>query len=254
MKKLIFLGLTLLLFIGVLSAFTSCKNNNCQHEWSEEVVSSEATCSRSGVSHIYCSKCGESQRIVIPKLPHTYSEDWEIDSLHHWHKATCEHSDEISVKEPHDMQDGVCTVCHMATVSIGLEYRGNLGGVTYRVIGIGTTLDANVIVARYYKDYEIVAVDDNAFEKVKGLKSVTLQMYIKSIGDRAFASNDELTFIEFTSKLEYLGAEVIDDCPAFEKIVYRGTVEEWNKLPKAENWKGNAKNFIVDCSNGDLQY
>lgn len=40
---------------------------------------------------------------------HTFSEDWAHDQTHHWHTATCEHTDEISDKEEHDFgTNGIC--------------------------------------------------------------------------------------------------------------------------------------------------
>lgn len=253
MKKLISFVLLISVLFTFVFSLASCVKP-CDHQWGEEVVDSEANCSRSGVSHVYCQKCGESQRTVIPKLMHTYSSKWNFDGTYHWFDAICEHTGETYRKGLHVMEDGVCTVCGMALVSQGLEYRGNLGTNTYRVCGIGTTLDKNVIVARYYKEYEIVAVDDDAFRGVKGLESVTLQIYIKSIGDRAFADNEELTYVEFTNELEYLGANIIDNCPNFEKIIFRGTVAEWNSLEKSALWQGTAGGFIVECTDAYIQF
>ena len=254
MKKFFALILSILLLSSMAFVLSSCKGENCEHQWSEEIVSSEPTCARSGVSHVYCDICGESQRIVVSKLPHSYSSKWSFDSTYHWRAATCEHSDEFVEKAEHIMEDGVCTVCGMAVVSQGLEYKGNLGENTYRVVGIGTTLDANVIVARYYKDCEIVAIDNSAFENVKGLKSVTLQVYITSIGDRAFSNNETLTFVEFTSAVQYLGDNAFDNCPSLTKIIFRGTKAEWDSIEKGADWRGNSKGFIVDCSDKDILY
>lgn len=36
-----------------------------------------------------------------PEHMHTYSKDWSSDKTYHWHKATCEHTDEISDKTEH---------------------------------------------------------------------------------------------------------------------------------------------------------
>lgn len=46
--------------------------------------------------------CGEEHT-------HTYSEEWSQDSTHHWHAATCDHS-EVSDKAEHDFDEGVVTV------------------------------------------------------------------------------------------------------------------------------------------------
>lgn len=42
---------------------------------------------------------------------HTYAEEWSSDATHHWHKATCEHTDEKSEYAEHDYSDDYDTTC-----------------------------------------------------------------------------------------------------------------------------------------------
>lgn len=42
---------------------------------------------------------------------HTFEEGWTWDETDHWHKATCEHQNEVSEKNAHTMSDGKCSVC-----------------------------------------------------------------------------------------------------------------------------------------------
>lgn len=53
-----------------------------------------------------------------PKTPqehkHTFESEWTYDGSYHWHKATCEHTDETDGRAPHSMKDGICTVCRYA--------------------------------------------------------------------------------------------------------------------------------------------
>ena len=42
---------------------------------------------------------------------HTFEEGWTWDETDHWHKATCEHQDEVSEKNAHTMSNGKCSVC-----------------------------------------------------------------------------------------------------------------------------------------------
>ena len=44
---------------------------------------------------------------------HTYAEDWSKDDTHHWHAATCTHTDEVADKGLHEdaAADGTCDVC-----------------------------------------------------------------------------------------------------------------------------------------------
>ncbi len=42
---------------------------------------------------------------------HTYSNQWSFSETHHWHRATCDHTEEYRDYEAHDFQDGKCSVC-----------------------------------------------------------------------------------------------------------------------------------------------
>ena len=46
-----------------------------------------------------------------PSHSHTFSQEWTYDSQSHWHKATCEHTNEISVKYPHSLEHDECAEC-----------------------------------------------------------------------------------------------------------------------------------------------
>ena len=44
---------------------------------------------------------------------HTFDEQWEKSATHHWHAATCEHTDEKSAYGEHVWGgDSECDVCH----------------------------------------------------------------------------------------------------------------------------------------------
>ena len=134
----------------------------------------------------------------------------------------------------------------------GLAYRGNLGENTYRVIGIGTTLDTNVVVARYYNSRDIVAIDHGAFMSTPGLESVTLQVYITSIGDNAFKDCHDLKKVTFYSSVEFLGNNAFDGCTSLESVRYYGTTKQWQTLAEGVDL-GNAE-FEIVCNDGIIQY
>ena len=46
---------------------------------------------------------------VEPTHEHTFSETWESDEINHWHKATCEHTEEVSDKAEHISDEGSVT-------------------------------------------------------------------------------------------------------------------------------------------------
>lgn len=49
--------------------------------------------------------------VACKQHEHTFSTEWTSDATDHWHKATCEHEDEVSDKAPHEMVEGKCKVC-----------------------------------------------------------------------------------------------------------------------------------------------
>lgn len=75
------------------------------------------------VSAFALAGCGETekpddgeQNNNPPTHEHTFSTEWEHDETHHWHKATCEHADEIKDKAEHTFNSAhKCTVCDYVT-------------------------------------------------------------------------------------------------------------------------------------------
>ena len=47
---------------------------------------------------------------IVPDHTHTYSSKWTSDETHHWHKANCQHTDEISEKSEHTWNEGSVTI------------------------------------------------------------------------------------------------------------------------------------------------
>ena len=43
---------------------------------------------------------------------HEFGSSWSKDSTHHWHAATCEHSDLTLEYEEHTLVDGYCQKCN----------------------------------------------------------------------------------------------------------------------------------------------
>ena len=68
------------------------------HIFGEWQVTKAATEEDEGSRKRSCKVCGYTATEVIEKLAHThkFATDWTKDETHHWHAATCEHTDETS--------------------------------------------------------------------------------------------------------------------------------------------------------------
>lgn len=248
MKRIIFL----VLIICCLS-LVSCSDEVCEHTWGEWQVGKAATCSENGYSERVCSECGDTDRKVLYATEHPHSDDWVFDGTYHWHPVTCNHKDEKVGKEAHSFSGNKCSICLALTATQGLEYRGNLGEDTYRVTGIGTTLDCDIVVARFFNGYPIVAIDDYAFSDTDGLTSVYIQQYILSVGEGAFMNCADLTAVTLEYGTERIGSYAFSGCSSLTTINFVGTREQWHALEKGDGWDEGMPYYKVLCLDGTIE-
>ena len=107
---------------------------------------------------------------------HTYSTEWTMDENDHWHKATCEHKDEISEKAAHTIVDGKCSVCgydaaeKRAVAKIDVEKV--LKAFTDNAYTLSATKNGDTIEIAYsFKDLfvKLNIGDDKAFVDLSGI-------------------------------------------------------------------------------------
>lgn len=84
------------------------------HTWDNGNITKEPTCTAKGEMTYTCTVCKATKTEEIATTDHTFSDKWESDDTHHWHK--CINCDEISGKAEHSYDaDGVC-VCGYRTI------------------------------------------------------------------------------------------------------------------------------------------
>ena len=84
------------------------KKDTAEHAWDEGTVTTEPTCTEEG-ERTYTCACGAARTEPIAPTGHSYSEKWTYNETHHWHAATCGHTDEVSGKALHEWDDGTVT-------------------------------------------------------------------------------------------------------------------------------------------------
>ena len=93
-------------------AHTDEKKDLGAHVWDEGVVTTKPTETTEGVKTYTCSTCGKAKTATIGKLDHVHTFDmakWSYDTAHHWHPATCAHTDEKKDMASHNWNGGVIT-------------------------------------------------------------------------------------------------------------------------------------------------
>ena len=254
MKKILsVLALAVLTFgIAILATACSSGDDSHSHTWGDPVVIDAPTCTKGGYSISTCTGCGETTRTILYPSDHPYSESWSFDGSYHWREATCQHKGQTTDYAPHEFEGKYCKFCGAVKASQGLSYRADIENGTYVVIGLGTTLETDIVIARYYNSKDIVAVADSAFANSRGINSIHLQQYIKRVGDLAFANSLNLTEVTLSAGLEYMGSRLFVGCDALETVVFLGTVAEFEAIEKAGDWDGGNTGFVVKCNDGTV--
>ena len=86
-------------------------SGKAEHNWNDGVVTTDPTTEADGVKTYTCTDCGQTKEEAVPAIghEHTFSAEWSKDETHHWHSATCAHTNEVSGKAEHNWNDGVVT-------------------------------------------------------------------------------------------------------------------------------------------------
>lgn len=91
---------------------------------------------------------------------------------------------------------------------------------------------------------KVEEIGDEAFDSCVALKSLELPETLTKIGKYAFCNCEGLTSITLPKSLTEIGNDAFIFCDA--EIKYAGTLEEWNKVKRAEN----GITATVTCSDG----
>lgn len=62
-----------------------------------------------------------------------------------------------------------------------------------------------------------------------------------------------LKIIEMPKSVNIIRDSAFGDCWSLKQIIYNGTINEWNNIQKGEYWNIGTKEFIIHCTDGDIQ-
>ena len=75
----------------------------------------------------------------------------------------------------------------------------------------------------------------------------------KSIADSAFAFCYGITNITIPNSVTHIGAKALNNCRGITTIVFRGTMSEWEAIQKDEDWNANTGDYIIECTDGEIE-
>ena len=97
-------------------------------------------------------------------------------------------------------------------------------------------------------------IPNSAFRGCSGLTSVTIPDSVTSIGELAFYDCSGLASVTIGNSVTSIGNSAFSDCSGLKNITYKGTVEEWEKITKGNDWKYKVPSTcIIHCTDGDIK-
>ena len=179
---------------GTISGFGGTA---CAHEYGEWTSDLLPDCTAVGYNKSTCALCGDVKFEIVPQLGHDYGDTYVI-------------------KEANGYENGVqltaCKVCGTAKMefidgfSKGLSYE-RTDKDEYRVTGMGTCTDTDVIVPDVYEGLPVTEIGEKAFYQNKSLVSIKLPESIVKIFDKAFSECENLETVSMPDTAE-VGTDV----------------------------------------------
>ncbi len=196
------------------------KADYAAHAWDEGVITTPATCGNVGVMTYTCSTCGKTKTEEIPRLEHPCTTEWSEDASHHWHAATCEHSDARVNYAGHTYgADHICTVCgRQVDPTVGVQYTLNNDRNAYGVSGIGSATDTDIVIAATYEGLPVTRINYTAFADCESLTSITIPDSVTSIGYSAFNGCTSVTSITIPGSVKSIDYRAFYRCSSLTDV------------------------------------
>ena len=113
---------------------------------------------------------------------------------------------------------GILSFYVFAIRGIGIIYKLNEDGESYRVEKMGISFETDVLIPAQYKDLPVTAVGKNAFSGCKNLKSIILPDTIESIGAGAFSDCKSLEAIEIPYAVTVIEDGAFKNCESLKYV------------------------------------
>ena len=98
----------------------------------------------------------------------------------------------------------------------------------------------------------ITSIGYNAFEFCTNLYEVVIEEGCTEILESAFYECTKLKSITIPRSVRHIGSYAFYNCYKLDTIIYNGTKDEWNHIPKQSKWDYNTNEPVVSCVDGEI--
>ena len=114
--------------------------------------------------------------------------------------------------------------------SEGLEYEYFKAGNYYKVVGIGTCLDEDLIIPKEYNGSRVMIIDAEAFKDCQTIKSVVIPNSITTIGADAFKNCVNLESVKIEEGVKVIGESAFSGCKKLKEIKISSSITSIEKF------------------------
>lgn len=93
---------------------------------------------------------------------------------------------------------------------------------------------------------------DFMIQKCPNLVSVEIPSGVKVLHEYAFEHCKALTTVSIPLSLCSITSNAFSNCRALKYLIYAGTMAQWKRIVKVQEWYMKVGHFIVRCSDGDI--
>ena len=88
------------------------------------------------------------------------------------------------------------------------------------------------------------------FEGCSNLEKVVISNNVTSIGFNTFYDCNNLSSVTMSNSVRNIKSYAFSNCSNLSNIIFNGTINEWNNITKASDWKNNSNIQTITCSDG----
>ena len=122
----------------------------------------------------------------------------------------------------------ICNVCNHtyrdtyvpALGSQGLSYIVNTDKKTCTITGIGTCIDRDIVIPSMIDGFIVIAIEDNAFNNLTSVKSISISDTVKRIGNRAFYKCSAIKELTIPASVTSIGKQIFLGCDSLSTVYY----------------------------------
>lgn len=98
----------------------------------------------------------------------------------------------------------------------------------------------------------VTIIDGIAFKDCVGLTRIVIGNSVTYIGMNAFYGCVSLTSVTIPDSVTCIYYQAFYGCGSLERIIFDGTIAQWNAIEKGNYWNENTGNYTVHCTDGDI--